>query len=114
MERANTSHYAAGAPSPIYVQNLKQITMSELEHATHNFSQSNVIGEGRFGLVHKGLLQDGTRVAIKRYLNTQVHFFLHEVKHLFRTDAGEQLKMFGFKLCFSVDLNLCVCITVTF
>ncbi|MBA0807342.1 hypothetical protein Gohar_023152, partial [Gossypium harknessii] len=79
LERANTSHYAAGAPSLIYTQNLKQITMSELEHATHNFSQSNIIGEGRFGLVHKGLLQDGTLVAIKRYLNTQVHFFLHEV-----------------------------------
>ncbi|MBA0690900.1 hypothetical protein Goari_008553, partial [Gossypium aridum] len=72
LERANTSHYAAGAPSPIYTQNLKQITMSELEHATHNFSQSNIIGEGRFGLVHKGLLQDGTLVAIKRYLNTQI------------------------------------------
>ena len=63
--------------------------MSKLEHATHNFSQSNIIGEGRFGLVHKGLLQDGAIVAIKRCLTTQVHFFLREVKHLFHTDAGE-------------------------
>ncbi|XVE59101.1 hypothetical protein DITRI_Ditri05aG0018300 [Diplodiscus trichospermus] len=37
---------------------------------------------GRFGLVHKGLLQDGAIVAIKRCLTTQVHVFLHEVKQI--------------------------------
>ncbi|KAK8645610.1 hypothetical protein V6N13_119434 [Hibiscus sabdariffa] len=82
LERVNTSHNA-GVPSPIHTQNLRQLTMSELEQATRNFNQSNIIGEGRFGLVHKGLLQDGTIVAIKRYLNTPVHVFLHEVKHQF-------------------------------
>nr|KJB56123.1 hypothetical protein B456_009G106900 [Gossypium raimondii] len=96
LERANTSHYAAGAQSPIYTQNLKQITMSELEHATHNFSQSNIIGEGRFGLVHKGLLQDGTLVAIKRYLNTQVHFFLHEIKQIAQVRHRNLVKLVGY------------------
>ncbi|KAB2028535.1 hypothetical protein ES319_D05G104200v1 [Gossypium barbadense] len=96
LERANTSHYAAGAPSLIYTQNLKQITMSELEHATHNFSQSNIIGEGRFGLVHKGLLQDGTLVAIKRYLNTQVHFFLHEIKQITQVRHRNLVKLVGY------------------
>ncbi|XP_040949470.1 probable serine/threonine-protein kinase PBL28 isoform X1 [Gossypium hirsutum] len=96
LERANTSHYAAGAPSLIYTQNLKQITMSELEHATHNFSQSNIIGEGRFGLVHKGLLQDGTLVAIKRYLDTQVHFFLHEIKQITQVRHRNLVKLVGY------------------
>ncbi|KAH1066776.1 hypothetical protein J1N35_031763 [Gossypium stocksii] len=96
LERANTSHYAAGAPSPISTQNLKQITMSELEHATRNFSQSNIIGEGRFGLVHKGLLQDGTLVAIKRYLNTQVHFFLHEIKQIAQVRHRNLVKLVGY------------------
>ena len=63
--------------------------MSKLEHATHNFSQSNIIGEGRFGLVYKGLLRDGAIVAIKRCLNTRVHFFHQEVKYLCHTDAGK-------------------------
>ena len=88
MERVNNSKYV-GAPSPEDAQNLRQLTISELEHATHNFSQSNIIGEGRFGLVYKGLLRDGAIVAIKRCLNTRVHSFHHEVKHPCHTDAGE-------------------------
>ncbi|KAK8641506.1 hypothetical protein V6N13_010907 [Hibiscus sabdariffa] len=95
LERVNTSHNA-GVPSPIYTQNLRQLTMSELEQATRNFNQSNIIGEGRFGLVHKGLLQDGTIVAIKRYLNTPVHVFLHEVKHQFMWKQHSSYDLFGF------------------
>lgn len=51
----------------------------ELEHATCDFSQNNIIGEGGFGLVYKGLLLDGSIVAIKRRLHTPTQFFAHEV-----------------------------------
>ncbi|KAE8734427.1 Leucine-rich repeat receptor-like protein kinase, putative isoform 2 [Hibiscus syriacus] len=95
LERVNTSHNA-GVPSPIHTQNLRQLTMSELEQATRNFSQSNIIGEGRFGLVHKGLLQDGTIVAIKRYLNTPIHVFLHEVKQIAQVRHKHLVKLVGF------------------
>ncbi|GFZ08978.1 protein kinase superfamily protein [Actinidia rufa] len=43
-----------------------QFTMEELEQATKNFHESNLIGYGSFGLVYKGLLRDGNFAAIKR------------------------------------------------
>ncbi|XVF05677.1 hypothetical protein REPUB_Repub05bG0193000 [Reevesia pubescens] len=97
LERVNTSKYA-GAPSTQHdTQNLRQLTMSELEHATHNFSQSNIIGEGRFGLVYKGLLQDGAIVAIKRScFNTPFHFFLHEVKQIAQVSHKHLVKLVGY------------------
>lgn len=78
LERGDISPYP-GAVSPIDTQNLKQLTILELKHATNNFSEINIIGEGSFGLAYKGLLQDGSLVVIKRHLHTQIQNFLHEV-----------------------------------
>lgn len=41
-------------------------TMKELSYATSNWSTSNKIGQGGFGMVYKGKLKDGRMVAIKR------------------------------------------------
>lgn len=54
----------------------------ELEQATSNFNENNIIGQGRFGLVYKGLLQDGTIVAIKRRLHAPTQYFFQEVNKL--------------------------------
>lgn len=40
--------------------------MRELHLATKNFSESNVIGQGGFGKVYKGVLSDNTKIAVKR------------------------------------------------
>lgn len=40
--------------------------MRELHIATKNFSESNVIGQGGFGKVYKGVLSDNTKIAVKR------------------------------------------------
>lgn len=40
--------------------------MADLARATSNFSPSNKIGQGGFGMVYKGRLRDGRLVAIKR------------------------------------------------
>ncbi|XP_010485099.1 PREDICTED: receptor-like kinase TMK2 [Camelina sativa] len=37
-----------------------------LKDATNDFSHSNIVGRGGFGVVYKGTLQDGIEVAIKR------------------------------------------------
>lgn len=42
-----------------------QFTYEELARATSGFSKANLLGQGGFGYVHKGVLVDGTVVAVK-------------------------------------------------
>ncbi|TVU19884.1 hypothetical protein EJB05_36063, partial [Eragrostis curvula] len=44
--------------------------LSTLRDATNNFSEENKLGEGGFGLVYKGVLQDGQEIAVKRLSTT--------------------------------------------
>ncbi|KAL3654351.1 Protein NSP-INTERACTING KINASE 2 [Castilleja foliolosa] len=46
--------------------NLRKFPFRELQIATHNFSNKNILGKGGFGNVYKGHLHDGTVVAVKR------------------------------------------------
>lgn len=41
-------------------------TYEDLAQATGNFSSTNLIGQGGFGYVHRGVISDGTEVAIKQ------------------------------------------------
>ncbi|CAK9144280.1 unnamed protein product [Ilex paraguariensis] len=42
-----------------------RISYYELRHATHEFSEINLLGMGGFGSVYKGILADGTHLAVK-------------------------------------------------
>jgi hypothetical protein len=44
----------------------KALTISDILKSTHNFDQANIIGCGGFGLVYKGTLPDGAKIAIKK------------------------------------------------
>ncbi|XP_020534547.1 probable receptor-like serine/threonine-protein kinase At4g34500 isoform X2 [Jatropha curcas] len=46
-------------------------SLKELEIATHGFSEENVIGEGGYGIVYRGELEDGSVVAVKNLLNNK-------------------------------------------
>ncbi|XP_028109518.1 probable serine/threonine-protein kinase PBL28 isoform X2 [Camellia sinensis] len=87
---------SAGAVSPYDTCNLRQLSILELEHATGNFNQINIIGEGSFGLVYKGLLDDGSVVAIKRHLHYPVQYFLNEVKRIARVHHKHLVKLIGY------------------
>ncbi|KAL4308015.1 hypothetical protein GQ457_01G039360 [Hibiscus cannabinus] len=56
------------SPSPGVAMghSLGTFTYEDLALATDNFSDSNLIGQGGFGYVHKGVLKDGKVVAIKQ------------------------------------------------
>ncbi|XP_059317053.1 protein NSP-INTERACTING KINASE 1-like [Lycium ferocissimum] len=46
--------------------NLRRFQFRELQAATNNFSNKNILGKGGYGNVYKGCLSDGTIVAVKR------------------------------------------------
>jgi hypothetical protein len=53
--------------------------LAELALATNDFSEANLVGAGSFGLVYKGLLLDGSVVAIKRRMGAPRQEFADEV-----------------------------------
>lgn len=42
------------------------ISIQVLKNVTDNFSEKNILGRGGFGIVYKGELHDGTKIAVKR------------------------------------------------
>ncbi|XP_071714501.1 putative serine/threonine-protein kinase isoform X1 [Rutidosis leptorrhynchoides] len=47
------------------LDNIRKFSYKELQVATYNFDRSTKIGRGGFGIVYKGILKDGTQVAVK-------------------------------------------------
>lgn len=59
------------------------LKIRELEEATDYFSPKNFIGRGQFGIVYKGILRDGTVVAVKKITDSEFEGdaeFLNEVE----------------------------------
>ncbi|XP_060204875.1 calmodulin-binding receptor-like cytoplasmic kinase 2 isoform X2 [Lycium barbarum] len=76
-------------------------TMEDIYKATKNFSQSLKIGQGGFGIVYKGRLNDGTVVAIKRAKKTMhdKHSgaeFQSEVRTLEKIEHLNLVKFYGY------------------
>ncbi|KAK1560503.1 hypothetical protein Q3G72_027345 [Acer saccharum] len=75
-------------------------TMGEIYKATRNFSPSFKIGQGGFGTVYKGRLEDGTTVAIKRAKKSlyDKHLgveFQSEIKTLAQVEHLNLVKYYG-------------------
>ncbi|XP_030461174.2 LEAF RUST 10 DISEASE-RESISTANCE LOCUS RECEPTOR-LIKE PROTEIN KINASE-like 1.4 isoform X3 [Syzygium oleosum] len=71
---------------------------NELEEATQSFDPSRELGEGGFGTVYYGRLQDGREVAVKRlYENNlkRVEQFMNEVEILTRLRHPNLVTLFG-------------------
>ncbi|KAK4756533.1 hypothetical protein SAY87_006660 [Trapa incisa] len=75
------------------------LAYEELQEATNNFSSSSILGEGGFGRVFKGVLSDGTAVAIKRLTTGGQQGdkeFLVEVEMLSRLHHRNLVKLVGY------------------
>ncbi|KAJ4841505.1 hypothetical protein Tsubulata_033675, partial [Turnera subulata] len=73
-------------------------TYEELEAATNNFDSAKELGEGGFGTVYYGQLQDGRAVAVKRlYENNykRVGQFMNEVDILTRLRHPHLVSLYG-------------------
>nr|GMD62325.1 probable serine/threonine-protein kinase At1g01540 [Ipomoea batatas] len=74
-------------------------TLRELEAATDGLSDENVIGEGGYGIVYRGVLADGTRVAVKNLLNNRGQAereFKVEVEAIGRVRHKNLVRLLGY------------------
>ncbi|PIA49232.1 hypothetical protein AQUCO_01300225v1 [Aquilegia coerulea] len=61
----------SGAPEVSHLGWGHWYTLRELEAATNRLADENVIGEGGYGIVYRGVLADNTVVAVKNLLNNR-------------------------------------------
>ncbi|XP_008379039.3 nodulation receptor kinase-like [Malus sylvestris] len=70
--------------------------MEELSLATKHFSDKNLIGQGKFGEVYMGFLQDGMLVAIKKRPGTASQEFINEVHYLSAIQHRNIVTLLGY------------------
>uniref|UniRef100_A0A0E0N1H9 Protein kinase domain-containing protein n=1 Tax=Oryza rufipogon TaxID=4529 RepID=A0A0E0N1H9_ORYRU len=81
-----------------YKGTAKTFSLIEMERATQRFDNSRIIGEGGFGRVYEGILEDGERVAVKilkRDDQQVTREFLAELEMLSRLHHRNLVKLIG-------------------
>lgn len=74
-------------------------TLRELEVATNMFADENVVGEGGYGIVYHGALEDNTQVAVKNLLNNRGQAereFRVEVEAIGRVRHKNLVRLLGY------------------
>lgn len=85
------------------------IDLETLHVATSNFSDSNMLGQGGFGPVYKGVLSDGKEIAVKRLSSCSEQGnaeFTNEVLLILKLQHKNLVKLLGF--CVDGDEKLLV------
>ena len=73
-----------------------EYTYHELARACRNFSQSSLLGKGSYGAVYRGVLKDGTEVAIKVLNTPKDSGFKEEVQVLSKFRHPNLVILMGF------------------
>ncbi|KAL4305370.1 hypothetical protein AHAS_Ahas16G0071500 [Arachis hypogaea] len=98
-EKPRTESTVSAVGSLPHPSSTRFIAYEELKEATNNFEPASVLGEGGFGRVFKGVLNDGTAVAIKRLTSGGQQGdkeFLVEVEMLSRLHHRNLVKLVGY------------------
>ncbi|CAL9079462.1 unnamed protein product [Musa textilis] len=85
------------------------IDLKTLEVATDDFSESNLLGQGGFGPVYKGVLENGQEIAVKKLSLTSrqgVREFTNEVKLLLKVQHRNLVSLLG--CCIASDQKMLV------
>lgn len=88
------------------VQGSRRFGLEELNLATKDFNDINLIGHGIFGEAYKGLLQDGMIVAIKRRPAPPSQDFIEEVRYLSSIRHRNLVSLLGY--CQESDMQMLV------
>ncbi|VFQ76654.1 unnamed protein product [Cuscuta campestris] len=83
----------------VKIDGVKDYTFQEMALATENFHDSCIVGQGGYGKVYKGILADGTVVAIKRALEGSLQGekeFLTEIELLSRLHHRNLVSLIGY------------------
>ncbi|KEH22750.1 G-type lectin S-receptor-like Serine/Threonine-kinase [Medicago truncatula] len=94
----NNSDDAIGGFSQVKLQELLVFDFGKLATATNNFHLSNKLGEGGFGPVYKGKLQDGQEIAVKRLSRASgqgLEEFMNEVVVLCKLQHRNLVRLLG-------------------
>ncbi|XP_035834671.1 G-type lectin S-receptor-like serine/threonine-protein kinase SD1-1 [Helianthus annuus] len=81
------------------LDDLQCLSLYDIARATDNFSDSNKIGEGGFGPVYKGVLEDGREIAVKRLSETSqqgLDEFKNEVICIAKLQHRNLVKLLGY------------------
>ncbi|GFQ07563.1 serine/threonine-protein kinase-like protein acr4 [Phtheirospermum japonicum] len=83
------------------IRKAEMFTYEELERATNGFKEELLVGKGSFSCVYKGVLKDGTVVAVKRAIesNDPLKYskeFLTELDLLSRLNHAHLLNLLGY------------------
>jgi len=87
----------------------KLFTAEELQRATDDYNQSRFLGQGGYGTVYKGMLPDGTIVAVKKSKHldrNQIETFVNEVVILSQINHRNIVKLLG--CCLETETPLLV------
>ncbi|KAL3535613.1 hypothetical protein ACH5RR_004074 [Cinchona calisaya] len=98
MIGSGPSSLSYGSSIGAYAGSAKSFSSSDIEKATDNFSETRILGEGGFGRVYSGVLEDGTQVAVKilkRADQQGSREFLAEVEMLSRLHHRNLVKLIG-------------------
>ncbi|KAJ3670289.1 hypothetical protein LUZ60_010613 [Juncus effusus] len=101
IRRRSKSHNFTSQTTPSInaKEDVRAFEFSTLREATSDFSELNKLGEGQFGPVYKGVLENGEEIAVKRLSrssNQGIEQLRNEVNFLARLRHINLVKLLGF------------------